>query len=114
MPAPAPAPPRPGFSPPEGDMASEPVAPLLGKPIFGPGWLEITAPALGPLPAVVGGARGAPASNGAPRPVLLRPEPPARLGGGTTLGAPRDGADLARTRPALETVVAGGGATTFG
>src|SRR5580692_5105885 len=142
MPAPAPAPPRPGFSPPEGDMASEPVAPLLGKPIFGPGWLEITAPALGPLPAVVGGARGAPASNGAPRPVLLRPEPTARLGGGgttlfasavplatlpaplpvpeseggggTTLGAPRDGADLARTRPALETVVAGGGATTFG
>lgn len=106
-------------------MASEPVAPLLGKPIFGPGWLEITAPALTPLPALVGGARGAPASNGAPRPVLLRPEPeapepPFRLGGGgTTLfasnvpeGAPAPPASLPAPPPVPDSE--GGGGTTVG
>ncbi len=46
---PPPAPPRPGLSPPEGDMASEPVPPL-GKPIWNRAELEITAPALAPLP----------------------------------------------------------------
>jgi hypothetical protein len=124
-------------------MASEPVPPLLGKPTLGPGWLEMTAPALAPLPPLVGVARGAPASSGAPRPGPLRPEPPARLGGGgttlfasavlpalllpapapeseggggTTLGAPSAGADAGTLRFEVleEPAIEGGGATTLG
>ncbi len=124
-------------------MASEPIPPLLGRPTFGPGWLEITAPALAPLPPLVGGARGAPASSGAPRPGPLRPEPAARLGGGattlfastelaaalpvppvpeseggggTTLGAPTAGADTPTLRfeVLVEPAIEGGGATTLG
>src|SRR5579864_4237516 len=89
---PAPAPPRPGLSPPEGDMASEPLPPLLGSATVEPGWLEITAPALAPLPLLVGGARFLPASSGAPKPVPVRlrpepaePEPPPTEGGGGTM-----------------------------
>ena len=55
---PPPAPPRPGLSPPVGDMASEPVLPLLGMPSLEPGWEVITTPALAPLPPLVGGSGG--------------------------------------------------------
>ena len=86
-----PAPPRPGLSPPAGDIASEPVPPL-GSPTLEPGWLESTAPALAPLPPVVGGETPVPSSSGAPRPAPLRlrpepagPEPPATEGGGGTI-----------------------------
>src|ERR1700686_2774159 len=127
MPVPEPAPPRPGLSPPEGDMASEPVPPLLGNPTLGPGWLESTAPALAPPPPAVGGARTEPASSVAPRPTPFRPKPaPAELeppptdgGGGTTLLAksvPRGvpAAPLAFPVPLLVAENDGGGATTLG
>src|SRR5277367_1286295 len=115
---PPPAPPTPGLSPPVGDMASDPVAAVLGNATLGPGWLESTTPALGPLPPVLGGAGGGgPASSGAPRPEPLRPEPellgpelPARDGGGgTTLLA-------SKVFPALPLVPEseGGGGTTPG
>jgi len=66
--------------------------PLLGSATVEPGWLEITAPALAPLPLLVGGARFLPASSGAPRPAPVRlspepaePEPPPTEGGGGTM-----------------------------
>ncbi len=90
----APAPPRPGLSPPVGDMASEPVPPLLGSPTLEPGWLEITAPALGAT-ATAGGrgeacagvercpeAGAAATQAGASRRTEL---PPTEGGGGTIL-----------------------------
>lgn len=124
---PPPAPPRPGWSPPEGDMASEPVPPLLGSPTLGPGWLEITAPAVPPLPPLFAGAKPAPASSGAPKPVPFLPkpepadpEPPAMEGGGGTIllasnvppGAPAPPPLLPvpPPNPASE----GGGGTTLG
>src|SRR5580658_8664557 len=90
--APPPEPPRPGLSPPEGDMASEFLPPVPGIATFGPGWGEITIPDLSLFPSTpLGGARTAPASPGPPRPEpflpeLERPEPePIEGGGGTTL-----------------------------
>jgi hypothetical protein len=108
-------------------MASEPLLPLLGSPSLEPGWLEITAPALGPLPPLLGGARFEPASRGAPRPAPLRPKPdpvdpeppPTEGGGGTILfasnvprGVPAPPPVLPLPRPAPDSE--GGGATTFG
>ncbi len=90
--APPPEPPRPGLSPPEGDIAIEPLPPLPGIPTFEPGWDEITIPE--PLvfpPSLFGGARTEPESPGPPRPTPFRPEPdspgpePMDGGGGTTL-----------------------------
>src|SRR5580658_2451945 len=89
--APPPEPPRPGLSPPEGDMASEPLPPL-GIPTLEPGWEEITIPEPSLLAAsLLGGARTEPASPGPPRPEPFLPEPdkplpePIEGGGGTTL-----------------------------
>jgi hypothetical protein len=107
-------------------MASEPVL-ALGKPTLGPGWLEITAPAFPPLPAVLDGARSAPVSSAAPRPEPLRarpepaiPEPPPTVGGGgtTLLASSRPEATpapppvLSVPPPAPESE--GGGGTTLG
>ena len=92
--APPPEPPRPGLSPPAGDIASEPLPPLPGIPTFEPGSDEITTPELSPFPpAPSGGARTEPASPGPPRPEPVLPEPerpepePAGGGGGITLPA---------------------------
>ena len=63
---PVPAPPRPALSPPEGDIDREPALPPFGTAILEPGWLEITAPALGPLPPLVGGVRFTPGSSEVP------------------------------------------------
>src|SRR5271165_126429 len=125
--APPPAPPRPGLSPPEGEIAREPFPPLLGKPTLGPGWLEITAPELAPLPPLLGGARLAPASSGAPRPVPLRPrpkpelaEPPPTAGGGGTMLLASNVPDGTPWPPAMLPVPPpppdneGGGGTTAG
>src|SRR5580704_413182 len=81
--APPPEPPRPNFSPPEGDSASEPL-PLPGIATLEPGWDEITTPAPPPVPlSPLGGARTDPAS---PRPEPFLPEvAPIVGGGGTTL-----------------------------
>src|SRR5579871_4092296 len=95
MPVPPLPPPSPGLLPPEGDMARDPVLPVVGSPTFEPGWLDITAPELEPLPPFVDGAKAAPGFNGAPSPRPLRPRPePVGLdppltdgGGGTTLFA---------------------------
>ena len=91
--APPPDPPRPGLSPPEGDMASEPLPPP-GIPTLEPGWDEITIPEPSLLPAsLLGGARTEPVSPGPPRPEPFLPEPespepePIEGGGGTTLFA---------------------------
>jgi hypothetical protein len=100
-------------------MASEP-APPLGRPTFGPGWAVMTTPAFGPLPPLVGGAGGAPASRCAPRPVPLRPDPesvvpeppPIEGGGGTTLVASCVPVGAPELPPVLETE--GGGGTTWG
>jgi hypothetical protein len=89
---PLPEPPTPGLSLPDGDMASDPVLPFDGKPIFGPGSLEITAPAELPLPPLFAGGAADPTSIGAPNPepFLPAPEPtgldppPKEGGGGTT------------------------------
>lgn len=119
MPVPPPAPLRPDLSPPEGDMASEPVPPL-GSPTFGPGWAVMTTPALAPLPPLEGGAGGAPASRCAPRPVPLRPNPesevpeppPTEGGGGTRLVASCVPVGAPELPAVLESD--GGGGTTCG
>ena len=125
--APPPEPPNPGFSPPLGDIASEPVLPFVGTPTFVPGCVEITAPALEPAPPVCAGAEGAPASMGPPRPAPRWPEPvpvsleppPIEGGGGTTLLA----SSVPPSTPFAPGVVPvpppapdkdGGGGTTFG
>src|SRR5712671_1650100 len=89
---PPPEPPRPGLSPPEGDMASEPLPPVPGSPTFEPGCDETTIPEPVLLPpSAFGGARTDPTSPGPPRPEPLRPEPerpgpdPTEGGGGTML-----------------------------
>ena len=104
-------------------MASDPVPPLVGTPTLGPGWLEITAPALAPLPPLDGGAKLEPASDGAPSPAPLRPrpeadgpEPPAIEGGGGTILL---ASSVPRGTPATPLVVPapasdGGGGTTLG
>src|SRR5579862_7724793 len=126
MPVPPPAPPRPVLSPPEGDMASEPMPPLVGKPTLEPACVDMTVPAVAPLPPLVGLARFEPASMGAPKPAPLRPSPePAEFdppaidgGGGTTLLAKsvplRFPAPVAvlPTPPLVDR--AGGGGTTLG
>src|SRR6202161_159126 len=91
--APPPEPPRPGLSPPEGDMDREPL-PAPGIPTWEPGWHEITTPEPSLLPAsLLGGARTDPESPGPPRPEPFLPEPespepePIEGGGGTTLFA---------------------------
>src|SRR5258708_26626653 len=120
---PPPAPPSPVLSPPDGDMKSDPVPPTVGKPTFDPGSLEMTAPTLLPLPALLAGARTEPESSRPPSPAPLRPtpeplglEPPPRDGGaGTTLLA--SDAPLADpARSPLDPVPDsdGGGATTLG
>src|ERR1700733_10969531 len=76
IPDPPPDPPRPGLSPPDGDIASEPVPALPGTPIFNPGWLETTIPVPLALPPVfAGGAVTEPASMGPPNPVPRFPLP---------------------------------------
>src|SRR6478736_4503459 len=93
MPEPPPEPPNPGWSPPVGDIASEPVFAVGGSPTLVPGWLETIVPASLPLPAVFGGVMLDPTSSGAPSPAPLRPipapvafdPPPIDGGGGTTL-----------------------------
>src|ERR1700674_2755672 len=89
---PPPEPPRPGLSPPEGDIASAPLPPVPGSPTFEPGCDETTIPAPAALPpSACGGARTEPTSPGPPRPVPFLPEPetpapePRLGGGGTTL-----------------------------
>src|ERR1700746_917747 len=89
---PLPEPPRPGLSPPEGDIASEPLPPVPGSPTFEPGCEETTTPEPALLPpSAFGGARTEPASPGPPRPNPFLPEPespgpePTDGGGGTTL-----------------------------
>src|SRR5580658_10130634 len=94
IPAPPPEPPRPGLSPPEGDMASDPLPPVLGVPGLEPGSADNTTPELSLLfpAALLGGARAEPIS---PRPTPFlpeaeRPEPgSAEGGGGMTLLARR-------------------------
>src|SRR5580692_4706588 len=87
--APPPEPPRPGLSPPEGDIASDPLLPP-GIPTVEPGWEEITTPEPPLLPPpLLGGASADPESPGPPRPVPFLPEPesapePMDGGGGTT------------------------------
>jgi len=126
MPVPLPDPPRPGLVPPPGDMASDPVVAFAGRPIFVPGWLDITVPDSFPLPPVVGEVETDPVSSGAPRPGPLRPTPdpvgelppPIEGGGGATSASERP-----PDTPALPPVFpvpppfparAGGGATTLG
>ena len=125
---PPPEPPRPGWSPPEGDVAMEPLPPLVGIPVFQPGCDETTIalPAL-PPPSAFGGASTEPMSPGPPRPEPFLPEPetpvpePSEGGGGTTLpvrsvplpeplGFP---APAGEPRPAPGPVIKGGGAMTF-
>src|ERR1700678_28433 len=88
--APPPAPPTPGLSPPEGDIASEPLL-LPGMPTLEPGWAEITMPDPLLLPTSLGGASTEPESPGPPSPEPFLPEPdrpaPIAGGGGTTLPA---------------------------
>ena len=86
----------PGLSPPEGDMASEPLPPLPGMPGLEPGSADKTMPELSLLPpAPLGGARADPTSPGPPRPVPFLPEPespepePVEGGGGMMLVARR-------------------------
>jgi hypothetical protein len=126
MPSPPPLPPIPVLSPPVGDMASDPVLPLVGIPTFEPGWLEMTAPALDPLPALFGRASAEPTSVGAPRPSPLRPSPdpvvaeppPTDGGGGTTLLADSDppipAAPPLFPVPPCMPETEGGGGTTLG
>src|SRR5579862_2889815 len=90
-PLPPPDPPKPGLSPPEGDIAKAPFPPLPGRPSFEPGWLETTTPDALPLPVLVGGAVAKPASKAPPSPAPRFPrpwpvsEPPESAGvGGTT------------------------------
>jgi hypothetical protein len=120
------------LSPPEGDIAIEPLPPLPGIPTLEPGWDEITTPE--PLllpPSFLGGARTEPESPGPPSPTPFLPEPepdspgpePIDGGGGTTLLAsmvPLPGApefpeprpeDAAEPPPEPATV--GGGGITF-
>jgi len=127
MPVPPLVPPRPGLSPPPGDIASEPLPPLPGIPIFEPGCEEITIPELSLFPpAPLGGARTEPASPGPPRPEPVLPEPerpgpePIEGGGGTTL--PARSAPLPDPlefpepdgEPSPAPVIDGGGGMTFG
>src|SRR5882672_3016140 len=88
---PPPAPPSPGLSPPEGDIASEPLPPVPGIPTFEPGWGETTTPEPALLPpSALGGARTEPTSPGPPRPDPFLPDPerpgpePMDGGGGMT------------------------------
>src|SRR3954468_7652330 len=91
-PPPPPEPPKPGLSPPEGDIASAPLPPLPGRPGFDPGWLETTTPEVLPPLLLVGGAVATPASNGPPSPTprlprpwpVIEPPPDIEGGGGTT------------------------------
>src|ERR1700733_16046040 len=88
---PPPEPPRPGLSPPAGDIASELLPPLPGIATCEPGWDETTIPEPPAFPlSTLGGARAEPASPAAPRPEPLLPEPvpaPIAGGGGTMLVA---------------------------
>ena len=121
------APPKPDLSPPEGDIASDPVLPLMGSPSLVPGWLEITVPASLPLPPLFGGVSPEPASRGAPSPVPRRPRPePVALeppltagGGGTTFSASILPPEVPAAPPVLPApppfpASAGGGAITLG
>jgi len=95
MPEPLPEPPRPGLSPPAGDMASNPLPPVPGLPGCEPGSVDKTTPELSVFPpAPLEGARAEPTSPGPPRPEPRlpepeRPEPEPAGGGGTTLLARR-------------------------
>src|SRR5580704_862294 len=90
IPEPSPRPPRPGLSPPLGDMASEPLPPFPGNPTVEPGWDDKTIPELSLLPfPPFDGASTDPTSPGPPRPAPFLPlpepngvEPPPRPGGG--------------------------------
>ena len=91
IPVPPPVPPSPGWSPPVGDMASDPLPPLP-TPAVEPGSVESTTPEVSAFPpAPFGGARSEPMSPGPPSPVPRLPEPeppvpePTEGGGGTTL-----------------------------
>ena len=93
---PLPEPPRPGLSPPEGDMARDPLPPVPGMPGLDPGSVDNTTPELSLLPVEpLGGARAEPRSPGPPSPEPLLPEPespgpePTEGGGGMTLLASR-------------------------
>lgn len=123
---PPPEPPRPGLSPPEGDIASEPLPPLPGMPTLEPGCADTTIPELSLFPpAPLGGARTEPASPGAPSPEPFLPEPetpepePTEGGGGTILLARPVAIPLALPKrfpdAALEADPAtdGGGGTTL-
>jgi hypothetical protein len=127
---PPPEPPRPGLSPPEGDMASDPLPPV---PAF-QRWSRVRPTTrlqnclLFP-PAPLGGARSEPTSPGPPRPLpFCRSRKDQSLsradgGGGTTLLAKRDvrypsRRSSARSRagepwPAPEPLTDGGGGMTF-
>jgi hypothetical protein len=122
--APAPEPPRPGLSPPDGDIASEPLPPVPGSPTVEPGCDETTTPEPELLPpSALGGATTDPVSPGPPRPMPRLPEPESpdpdssEGGGGTTLL-------LARSLPlpeppefpepaVPELLIDGGGGMTF-
>lgn len=86
MPEPPPEPPMPGLSPPEGDIAREPLPPVPGRARSAPGLVDTTTPELSVFPAAdLGGARGEPISPGAPRPMPALPEaegPEPAVGGG--------------------------------
>src|ERR1700675_1337649 len=128
---PPPEPPRPGLSPPEGDIASEPLPPVPGSPTVEPGCEETTTPEpeLFP-PSDFGGARTDPMSPGPPSPKPFLPEPespgpePTEGGGGTTLlpstvprpvplPAPTEVPARAEPRPDPEFETEGGGAITL-
>lgn len=121
MPEPPPEPPRPGWSPPVGDMASEPLPPLPGSPTLSPGSSEITIPALPLAPlSPLAGASADPTSPGPPRPVPLLPEPELTEGGGATtlLASCVPLSELVEfalpdEEPRLEPATDGGGAMTF-
>src|SRR5271169_3387840 len=117
--------PRPGLSPPEGDMASEPLALVLGTPTLEPGWDESTTPEPPPVPpSALGGARTDPASPGPPRPEPFLPAAerpaPTEGGGGTTLLArsvalpgPPEFPVRVESWLVLEPATEGGGGITF-
>jgi hypothetical protein len=119
IPEPPPEPPRPGFSPPEGDMANDALPPVPGTPGLGPGSGERTTPELSVFPAAAfGGAKDEPRSpNGLPLAFLPDPErfvaEPAVGGGGITLLASSGPPDALEPRPAFP-VRDGAGATTSG
>ena len=117
FPAPPPVPPIPAVAPPVGDIAKAPREPMSGTPTVVPGLLEMMAAEFWLFPPEFpGDAVGAPASNGSPVPLPVRPMPRPEVwldklgGGGTTLALAMLGTFRPVTFPRL--ACTGGGTTS--